>query len=420
MSPAGEPGPAGLRGWFDARLPGLAAAWRRHATGYFVPRNLNFWYCFGALALLALAGQLLTGLFLAMHYVPTAEGAFASVQRIMRDVDGGWLIRYLHAAGASLFFLVIYLHMARGLMYGSYRRPRELVWLLGVLLYLLVAAEAFMGYVLPWGQMSFWGAKVVASLFGTVPFVGDGLAEWVMGDVVPSGATLGRFFALHAVGVPLVLLLFVAVHVAALRQVGSGNPDGTDLRAGPRGNRWSADAPVATVPYHPYQTLKDLVAAGVFMTVLAAVVLLAPDLGGLVLEPGNLVPADPLSTPEHIRPAWYFAPYYAMLRSVPGRGAGALLVFAAIAVLFLVPWLDRGTAVSVRQRGPAAKAMLGLLAASFIGLGLLGLGSGTSARETWSARGLTAAYFAFFALMPLWSRQGRAGSRPSGAAEAER
>lgn len=402
--PAGRPG---LRRWFDARLPGVAGAWQRHVGGYFVPRNLNVWYCFGALALLALAGQLLTGLFLAMHYVPTADGAFASVQRIMRDVDGGWLIRYLHAAGASLFFVVIYLHMARGLMYGSYRRPRELVWLLGVLLYFVVAAEAFMGYVLPWGQMSFWGAKVVASLFGTVPVIGAALAEWVMGDVVPSGATLGRFFALHVIGIPLVLLLFVGVHVAALRQVGSSSPDGIDSRHGPRGNRWRADAPASTVPFHPYQTLKDLVAAGVFMTVLAAIVLLAPDLGGLVLEPDNLIPADPMSTPGHIRPAWYFAPYYAMLRSVPGRGAGALVMSAAVVVLFFLPWLDRAGVASVRQRGLLARAMLGLLAVSFVGLGVLGLGSGATAWETWCARGLTAAYFAFFLLMPWWSRLDR-------------
>ncbi len=412
----------GWRRWLDARLPGVAEAWRRHVGGYFVPRTLNVWYCFGALALLALAGQLLTGLFLTMHYVPTAEGAFASVQRIMRDVDGGWLIRYLHAAGASLFFAMIYLHMARGLMYGSYRRPRELVWLLGVLLYFVVAAEAFMGYVLPWGQMSFWGAKVVASLFGAVPVIGPALAEWVMGDVVPSGATLGRFFALHVAGIPLVLLLFVGVHVAALRQVGSSSPDGVDPEHGPRGNRWSADAPASTVPFHPYQTLKDLVAAGVFMSVLAAIVLLAPDLGGLVLEPDNLIPADPMSTPGHIHPAWYFAPYYAMLRSVPGRGAGALVMSAAVVVLFFLPWLDRASVASVRQRGLLARAMLGLLAISFVGLGVLGLGSGASTWETWCARGLTVAYFAFFLLMPWWSRldRPRSGSRSDPAAGEER
>ncbi len=373
----------GWRRWLDARLPGVAEAWRRHVGGYFVPRTLNVWYCFGALALLALAGQLLTGLFLTMHYVPTAEGAFASVQRIMRDVDGGWLIRYLHAAGASLFFAVIYLHMARGLMYGSYRRPRELVWLLGVLLYFVVAAEAFMGYVLPWGQMSFWGAKVIISLFGAIPVIGNGLTEWIMGDYLPGDATLNRFFALHVIALPLVLLLLVVLHLGALHEVGSNNPDG--------------------IEFHPYYTVKDIVGVVVFLFIFCTVIFFFPEMGGYFLEKPNFEMANQFKTPEHIAPVWYFTPFYAILRAVPDKLMGVIAMGAAIAVLFVLPWLDRSPVRSIRYKGWLSKLWLVIFAVSFVILGYYGA-QAPSPLGTTLSRVCTVLYFAFFILMPFYTR----------------
>src|SRR5688500_7387581 len=324
--------------WVNARAPGMMPVYRKHMTEYYAPKNFNFWYYMGSLALLVLVNQIVTGIFLTMHFKPSAAEAFASVEYIMRDVEWGWLIRYLHSTGASLFFVVIYLHMFRALLYGSYKRPRELVWILGVLVYLVLMAEAFVGYVLPWGQMSFWGAKVIVSLFGAIPFVGESLAEWIMGGYLPNDATLNRFFALHVVALPLALLLLATLHILALHEVGSNNPDGIEIAE-------ATDAqgkPLDGIPFHPYYTVEDLLGTSVFVMLAAFVVFFAPSLGGVFLEPDNFVAADPLVTPAHIKPAWYFAPYYAMLRLVPDKFAGVLVMFGAIVILFLLPWLDKG------------------------------------------------------------------------------
>lgn len=407
MAAPPERSTGGLLGWVEDRAPSLLPFWRRHVSEYYAPKNFNFWYYFGSLALLVLVNQLLTGIFLAMHYKPSASEAFASIEYIMRDVQWGWLIRYMHSTGASLFFVVVYLHMFRGLLYGSYRKPRELVWILGMLVYVVLMAEAFMGYVLPWGQMSFWGAKVIISLFGAIPVVGNGLTEWIMGDYLPGDATLNRFFALHVIGLPLLLLALVGLHVLALHEVGSNNPDGVEIKAGPKGNRWSATAPADGIPLHPYYTLKDLVGAGVLLTLAAAIIFFAPALGGLFLEHDNFAEANRLVTPEHIKPVWYYTPYYAMLRVVPDKLAGVAVMFSAIAVLFLLPWLDRSPVRSIRYRGWLSRAMLALLAVCFVWLGIIGSGPGTAAWETWVGRLLTFLYFAFFITMPLWTRLDR-------------
>lgn len=289
--------------WVNARAPGLAPMYRKHMSEYYAPKNFNLWYYFGSLALLVLVNQIVTGIFLTMHYNPSAAGAFDSVEYIMRDVDWGWLIRYMHSTGASLFFIVVYLHMFRGLMYGSYRKPRELVWLLGMVIYLVLMAEAFMGYVLPWGQMSYWGAKVIISLFGAIPVVGPGLTEWIMGDYNPGDATLNRFFALHVIALPLVLLLLVVLHLGALHEVGSNNPDGIEIKKGPKGNRWSPDAPADGIPFHPYYTVKDLFGAGFFLILAAFIIFFAPTFGGWFLEHDNFTQANPLVTPAGGRAA---------------------------------------------------------------------------------------------------------------------
>ncbi|HJS34767.1 MAG TPA: cytochrome bc complex cytochrome b subunit, partial [Pseudoxanthomonas sp.] len=303
-----------------------------------------------------------------------------------------------------LFFIVVYLHMFRGLLYGSYQKPRELVWILGMLIYLVLMAEAFMGYVLPWGQMSFWGAKVIISLFGAIPVIGNGLTEWIMGDYLPGDATLNRFFALHVIALPLVLLLLVVLHLGALHEVGSNNPDGVDIKKGPKGNRWDANKPKDGIPFHPYYTVKDLVGVGFFLIIAAFIIFFAPAFGGWFLEHDNFTEANRLVTPEHIKPVWYYTPYYAMLRVIPHKLSGVLVMFGAIAILFLVPWLDRAKVKSYRYRGLLSKVLLGVFALSFVWLGKIGAGPGTDPVETIVGRVLTFLYFAFFITMPLWTK----------------
>ena len=391
-------------GWVNDRAPGLMPFYRKHMTEYYAPKNFNIWYIFGILATVVLVNQIVTGIFLTMHYKPSAAEAFASVEYIMRDVAGGDIIRYMHSTGASLFFVVVYLHMFRGMMYGSYQKPRELVWILGMLIYLVLMAEAFMGYVLPWGQMSFWGAKVIISLFGAIPYIGNALTEWIMGDYLPGDATLNRFFALHVIALPLVLLLLVVLHLGALHEVGSNNPEGVDIKKGPKGNRWSATAPVDGVPFHPYYTVKDTFFVGCFLILAAFILFFAPAFGGWFLEHDNFSEANRLVTPAHIKPVWYYTPYYAMLRVVPHKLSGVIVMFAAIGVLFLLPWLDRARVKSYRYRGKLSWTMLLLFALSFVWLGKIGAGPGTDPVETWVGRVLTTYYFLFFLTMPVWTK----------------
>ena len=393
-----------VMGWVNDRAPGLMPFYRKHMSEYYAPKNFNLWYIFGILATVVLANQIITGIFLTMHYKPSAAEAFASVEYIMRDVAGGDIIRYMHSTGASMFFVVVYLHMFRGLMYGSYQKPRELVWILGMLIYLVLMAEAFMGYVLPWGQMSFWGAKVIISLFGAIPYIGNALTEWIMGDYLPGDATLNRFFALHVIALPLVLLLLVVLHLGALHEVGSNNPDGVEIKKGPKGNRWSATAPADGVPFHPYYTVKDTFFVGCFLIIAAFILFFAPAFGGWFLEHDNFAEANRLVTPAHIKPVWYYTPYYAMLRVVPDKLGGVIVMFAAIGVLFLLPWLDRARVKSYRYRGKLSWTMLLLFALSFVWLGKIGAGPGTDPVETWVGRVLTTYYFLFFLTMPVWTK----------------
>ncbi len=422
--------------WVNERAPGLMPVYRKHMTEYYAPKNFNFWYYFGVLALVVLVNQLLTGIFLTMNYKPSAaevapgvSAAFASVEYIMRDVSWGWLIRYMHSTGASLFFVVVYLHMFRGLLYGSYKKPRELVWILGMLIFLALMAEAFLGYVLPWGNMSFWGAKVIISLFGTIPWIGPSLVEWIMGDYLPADATLNRFFALHVIALPLVLLLLVVLHIFALHEVGSNNPDGVEIKKGPKGNRWSEKAPADGIPFHPYYTLHDMVGIGFFLIIASFIIFYAPTFGGWFLEHDNFVPANNLATPEHIKPVWYFTPFYAILRMVPSFFGtaiwGVIAMFGAIVLLFLVPWLDRGTVKSVRYRGTGYKVALGLFALSFFMLGAVGAGVsaemipkifGADADSTFIenlfGRFWTIVYFAFFAFLWAYTHFGYEKTKP--------
>ncbi len=406
----------GIADWVNARAPGMMPMYRKHMTEYYAPKNFNFWYYFGSLALLVLVNQIVTGIFLTMHFKPSAAEAFSSVEYIMRDVEWGWLIRYMHSTGASLFFVVVYLHMFRGMLYGSYQKPRELVWLLGMTIYLVLMAEAFMGYVLPWGQMSFWGAKVIINLFGAIPVIGQGLTEWIMGDFIPGDATLNRFFALHVIAMPLVLLLLVVLHLGALHEVGSNNPDGVEIKKGPKGNRWSTTAPTDGIPFHPYYTVKDMVGVGFFLMLAAFIIFFAPSFGGWFLEHDNFTEANPLVTPEHIKPVWYFTPYYAMLRVVPSfLGSqiwGVLVMFGAIVLLFLVPWLDKSKVKSYRYRGKLSWAMLGMFVVSFLWLMKIGAGPGTDPVETIIGRILTFLYYAFFITMPLWTKIDRTRAVP--------
>ncbi len=398
-----------LLGWVDERFP-LTATWKAHLSEYYAPKNFNFWYFFGSLALLVLVLQIVTGIFLVMHYKPdgslNAAGvpvAFASVEYIMRDVDWGWLIRYLHSTGASAFFVVVYLHMFRGMIYGSYRKPRELIWIFGVIIYLALMAEAFMGYLLPWGQMSYWGAQVIINLFAAVPFIGEDLSLWIRGDYVVGDATLNRFFSFHVIAVPLVLLALVAAHLVALHEVGSNNPDGVEIKKKKDEN----GKPLDGIPFHPYYTVKDILGVVVFLIVFSAIVFFAPEMGGYFLEANNFIPADPLKTPEHIAPVWYFTPYYAILRAVPpllgSQFPGVLLMGVAVLIFFALPWLDRSPVKSIRYRGPIYKWFLAAFVISFIGLGWLGILPATPL-YTWIARGLSVVYFAFFLLMPWYTK----------------
>ena len=401
-----------LMDWVNERAPALMPAYKKHMSEYYAPKNFNLWYYFGSLAMLVLVNQIVTGIWLTMNYKPSAAEAFASVEYIMRDVEWGWLIRYMHSTGASAFFIVVYLHMFRGLMYGSYQKPRELIWVIGMLIFLTLMAEAFMGYVLPWGQMSYWGAQVIINLFGAVPYVGDALTEFIRGDYLVSDATLNRFFALHVVALPLVILLLVVLHLGALHEVGSNNPDGVEIKKGPKGNRWDPKAPADGIPFHPYYTVKDLFGAGFFLTIMAFILFFAPTFGDLFLEYDNFIPADPLVTPEHIKPVWYFTPYYAMLRAVPDKFFGVVVMGAATLILFLLPWLDRSPVKSIRYRPMLHKVLLAIFAVSFVVLGWLGMQSGSDLQKL-TAQVLTFYYFGYFILMPWWSRMGSFQTVPS-------
>jgi ubiquinol-cytochrome c reductase cytochrome b subunit len=386
----------GLLQWIDARLP-VSRLWRNHLSHYYVPKNLNFFYIFGSLALLVLVNQLLTGIWLTMNYTPTAEGAFASIEYIMRDVEYGWLLRYLHTTGASAFFIVIYLHMFRGLLYGSYQKPRELVWIFGMSIYLVLMAEAFMGYLLPWGQMSYWGAQVIISLFGAIPIIGADLAQWIRGDYLVSGVTLNRFFALHVVALPILILGLVVLHILALHEVGSNNPDGIDIKRFKDAN----GKPLDGIAFHPYYTVKDLLGVAVFL--FSAVVFFFPQMGGYFLESANFEPANVLKTPEHIAPVWYFTPFYAILRAIPDKLMGVVAMGFAIAILFVLPWLDRSPARSMRYKGWMSRTALALFCLSFLTLGYLGM-QVPGPITTWIARACMLLYFGYFLAMPFYTR----------------
>jgi ubiquinol-cytochrome c reductase cytochrome b subunit len=396
---ANTQGTTGVVGWIDERFP-LTKMMREHLTEYYAPKNFNFWYFFGGLAILVLVNQILTGIWLTMNYKPAAADAFASVEYIMRDVDWGWLIRYMHSTGASAFFVVVYLHMFRALIYGSYKKPRELIWLIGVVIFLCLMAEAFMGYLLPWGQMSFWGAQVIINLFSAIPVIGPDLSVWIRGDYVVSDATLNRFFSLHVIALPLVLLGLVVAHIIALHEVGSNNPDGVDIKKvkGPDGK------PLDGIPFHPYYTVKDLLGAMVFLIFFALIIFFIPEMGGFFLEPPNFDPADPLKTPPHIAPVWYFTPFYAILRAVPSFAGtqvwGVLAMGAAIVMLFFLPWLDRSPVKSIRYRGFLFKLVLAAFVISFLILGYMGALQNTTERTT-LAQNCSIIYFGFFFVLQI-------------------
>jgi len=452
--PPGAPGWQKALNWVDARFP-LTATWKAHLSEYYAPKNFNFWYFFGSLAMLVLVIQILTGIFLVMHYKPDASlnasgvpVAFASVEYIMRDVPYGWLVRYMHSTGASAFFVVVYLHMFRGLMYGSYRKPRELIWIFGCLIFLCLMAEAFMGYLLPWGQMSYWGAQVIVNLFSAIPFIGPELSVWIRGDYVVSDATLNRFFSFHVIAVPLVLLGLVAAHIVALHEVGSNNPDGVDIKAKKDAN----GVPLDGIPFHPYYTVHDLLGVSVFLIVFSAVVFFAPEFGGYFLEYNNFIPADPLKTPPHIAPVWYFTPFYSILRAttedfllfwmtpfliiyalltfvgsrngasrligpvaslaliggfllVEAKFWGVVAMGASVMIFFALPWLDNSPARSLRYRPGWHKWVYGIFVSIFIVLGYFGVLAPSPIGNLISKIG-TLLYFSFFLLMPWWSRMG--------------
>ena len=455
--------------WFRNRFPTAYSEYNKHMGQYYAPKNFNVWYFFGSLALLVLVIQLVTGIFLVMHYKPDAMKAFASVEYIMRDVPGGWMIRYAHSTGASAFFIVVYLHMFRGLLYGSYRKPRELVWIFGCMIFLALMAEAFMGYLLPWGQMSYWGAQVIVNLFSAIPFIGPDLSLLIRGDYVVSDATLNRFFSFHVIAVPLVLLGLIVAHLLVLHDVGSNNPDGVEIKKGPKGNRWSPNAPADGIPFHPYYTVHDIVGVGFFMTAFFAVMFFAPEMGGYFLEYNNFIPADPMVTPAHIAPVWYFTAFYSMLRATTdlmvqvlsvALGAAAVLAFfqrglsmmvkgilavlalvaiallqtfdakfwgvvvmgGAVMILFFLPWLDRCPVKSIRYRPGWHKWLYGIFVVWFLILMVLGTmlpGAIFAAPSlSWLTNELismigTLFYFGFFLLMPWWSRIGKPKPVPS-------
>ena len=388
-------------GWVDKRFP-LVSLWKEHLSEYYAPKNFNFWYFFGSLAILMLVIQIITGIWLTMNYNPSELGAFDSVEYIMRDVSFGWLLRYTHSTGASFFFLVVYLHMFRSLMYGSYKAPRELLWITGVFIFILLMAESFFGYLLPWGNMSFWGAQVITSLFEAVPYVGTTLVEVIRGNYNISGVILNRFFSLHVSAVPLIFVGLVVIHLLALHTVGSNNPDGIEIK----NNKDFRGVPVDGIPFHPYYTIKDLFAASVFLIIFFSVVFFAPSFGGLFLEPPNFVPADPLKTPDHIAPIWYMTPFYAILRAVPNKVGGVLAMGGSLAIIFVLPWLDKSPVKSIRYKNFVFKLSLALFVVSFIILGYLGMVQPSPSR-TFIAQICTVIYFLFFILMPFYSVLGK-------------
>jgi len=390
-------GTTGLMGWIDARFP-LTKTWKEQWGEYYAPKNFNFWYYFGSIALLVLVLQIVTGIFLTMNYKPSSEGAFASVEYIMRDVPWGWLIRYMHSTGASAFFIVVYLHMFRGLMYGSYKNPRELLWIFGMLIYLVLMAEAFMGYLLPWGNMSYWGAQVITNLFGAIPYVGSSLVEWIRGDYFISDVTLNRFFALHVIALPLALVFLVVAHLLALHEVGSNNPDGIEIKK----NKGADGHPLDGIPSHPYYSVKDFMGFVFFALIFAGILFFEPTVNNLFLEKANFDPADRMQTPAEIAPVWYFTPYYAILRAVPNKLLGVILMGVAVMIFFLLPWLDRCKVKSIRYRGWLYKSFLTVFVISFIGLGYIGMHKPTPLL-TLEARVFSTIYFAFFLLMPWYT-----------------
>ncbi len=410
----------GLLDWVDERFP-ATSGWKAHLSEYYAPKNFNFWYFFGSLALVVLVNQILTGILLTMHYKPdaTLNGsgvpvAFASVEYIMRDVPWGWLIRYMHSTGASAFFVVVYLHMFRGLLYGSHRKPRELIWIFGMLIFLMLMAEAFFGYLLPWGQMSFWGAQVIVNMFSAIPLIGPDLSLWLRGDFVVGDATLNRFFAFHVIAVPLVLVGLVAAHLIALHEVGSNNPDGIEIKK----NKDAKGIPLDGIPFHPYYTVKDIVGVVVFLMVCSVVIFFMPEGGGYFLESNNFIPANPFQTPAHIAPVWYFTPYYSVLRSITyplfgleAKFWGVVGMGAAVVIFFLLPWLDRSPVKSIRYKGPVYKTALALFVIAFGTLGYLGVLPPTPVR-TLVGQICSVVYFAFFILMPIYSKLDKCKQEP--------
>ena len=407
-APANASAAEKLLTWVDNRFP-ATKLYNEHLAEYYAPKNFNFLYFFGVLSMLVLVIQILTGIFLTMHYKPDAAIAFASVEYIMRDVPWGWLIRYMHSTGASAFFIVVYMHMFRGLIYGSYRKPRELVWLFGCAIFLALMGEAFMGYLLPWGQMSYWGAQVIVNLFSAIPFIGPDLALLIRGDYVVGDATLNRFFAFHVIAVPLVLLGLVVAHIIALHEVGSNNPDGIEIKAHKDAN----GKPLDGIPFHPYYTVHDIMGVMGFLLVFTAIIFFAPEFGGYFLEYNNFIPADPLKTPLHIAPVWYFTPYYSMLRAntfnffwLDAKFWGVVMMGAAVIILFFLPWLDRSPVRSMRYRPTLHKVILGVFIVAFLVLGYLGTQAPDSVTTVIAQIG-TLIYFGFFLAMPWWSRMGK-------------
>jgi ubiquinol-cytochrome c reductase cytochrome b subunit len=406
--------------WIDARFP-MTSMWKAHLSEYYAPKNFNFWYFFGSLALLVLVIQIVTGIFLVMHYKPDASlnasgvpVAFASVEYIMRDVPWGWLIRYMHSTGASAFFIVVYLHMFRGVIYGSYRMPRELIWIFGVMIFLALMAEAFAGYLLPWGQMSYWGAQVILNLFSAIPLVGNDLATWIRGDFVIGDSTLNRMFSFHVIAIPLVLLGLVVAHILALHEVGSNNPDGVEIKK----KKDERGIPLDGIPFHPYYTVKDIVGVVGFLMAFSVIVFFMPEGGGYFLEYNNFIPADPMVTPPHIAPVWYFTPYYSLLRAVTyplfgidAKFWGVVAMGAGVVIFAFLPWLDRSPVKSIRYRGPIFKVFLAIWVVCFFILGYLGVLAPTPGR-TLVSQICTVIYFAFFLGMPIWSKLDKCQPEP--------
>ncbi len=415
-----------LLGWVDERFP-LTSTWKAHFSEYYAPKNFNFWYFFGSLALLVLVLQIVTGIFLTMHYKPDASlnasgipVAFASIEYIMRDVPWGWMIRYMHSTGASAFFAIMYLHMFRGIIYGSHRKPRELLWVFGMLIFLALMAEAFFGYLLPWGQLSFWGAQVIVNLFSVIPVIGPDFSIWLRGDFVVGDATLNRFFAFHVILVPLILVGLVVAHILALHEVGSNNPDGIEIKK----KKDAKGIPLDGIAFHPYYTVKDIVGVVVFLMVYSAIIFFKPEVGGYFLEYNNFVPANPLVTPPHIAPLWYLTPYYSLLRAVTinffwidAKFWGVLAMGGGVGMFFLMPWLDRSPVKSIRYKGPIFKTALTIFVLVFLILGFLGTKSTTYAffdliPSVPVAQICTIIYFSFFLLMPIYSRMDKCKPEP--------